>query len=318
MARATLIALLALLALVCASLLAGVAGLDARALLTSGEGWELIRDSRLPRTLAALLTGAALAVAGQIMQLIAQNRFVEPMTAGTGQSAVLGILLTSVLLPGAALPVKMALAALTALVGSLGFFAITRRLPPTQPLLVPLVGLVYGGVIGAATAYAAFQADMLQYLEIWLGGEFSGTMRGRYELLWLAGLAALASYLVADQLSILGLGEAVSLNLGLNYRQVVLAGLVVIALVSGLTVVTVGMIPFVGLVVPNLVSRVAGDNLRRSLPVTALAGAALVLAADLAGRLLIHPFEIPAATVIGILGAAVFLWMLYGRGSHAA
>lgn len=315
--RAMALALAALLALFCASLLAGAAALDAAALL-NGEGWALIRDSRLPRALAAVLTGASLAVAGQIMQLIAQNRFVEPMTAGTGQSAVLGIILATLLWPGGSITLKMLLASATALGGSLGFFAITRRLPPAQPLLVPLVGLVYGGVIGAVAAYAAFQADMLQYLEIWLSGEFSGSMRGRYELLWLAGLAAVLSYLVADQFSILGLGEQASLNLGLNYRQVVLAGLVVIAVVSGLTVVTVGMIPFVGLVVPNLVSRVAGDNLRRSLPITAMAGAALVLAADLVGRLVIHPFEIPAATVIGIIGAAAFLWMIYGRGSHAA
>lgn len=315
--RAAALALLALLALCCASLVAGAAGIDGRS-LASGEAWSLIYDSRLPRTLAALLTGASLAIAGQIMQLISRNRFVEPMTAGTGQSAVLGILLVSLLLPGAPVAMKMALASAAALAGSLGFFAITRRLPPAQPLLVPLVGLVYGGVIGAGAAYAALQADMLQYLEIWVSGDFSGTMRGRYELLWLAGLAMVFSYLVADQFSILGLGEEVSLNLGLNYRQVVLSGLAVISVVAGVTVVTVGMIPFVGLVVPNLVSRAAGDNLRRSLPVTALAGAALVLAADLAGRLVIRPFEVPAATVIGIFGAAVFLWMLYGRGGHAA
>lgn len=281
------------------------------------EAWVVIRDSRLPRTLAALLTGAGLAIAGQIMQLIARNRFVEPMTAGTGQGAVLGILLASVFLPGASIAVKMLLASATALMGSLGFFAITRRLPPSQPLLVPLAGLVYGGVIGGGVTFAAFQTDMLQYLEIWISGEFSGTMRGRYELLWLAGLAALFSYLVADQFSILGLGAEVSLNLGLNYQQVVMSGLAVIAVVSGVTVVTVGLIPFVGLVVPNLVSRFCGDNMRRNLPLTALAGAMLVLASDLAGRLLIHPFEVPAATVIGILGAAAFLWLLYGRGRHA-
>lgn len=315
--RGMALALAALLALFCGSLLVGAATLEPAALL-NGEGWALIRDSRLPRTLAAALTGASLAVAGQIMQMIAQNRFVEPMTAGTGQSAVLGIILATLLMPGSSITFKMLLASAAALMGSLGFFAITRRLPPAQPLLVPLVGMVYGGVIGAIAAYAAFQMDMLQYLEIWLSGEFSGSMRGRYELLWLAGLAAGFSYLVADQFSILGLGEQASLNLGLNYRQVVLAGLVVIAVVSGLTVVSVGMIPFVGLVVPNLVSRVAGDNLRRSLPITAMAGAGLVLAADLVGRLVIQPFEIPAATVIGIVGAAVFLWMLYGRGSHAA
>ena len=281
------------------------------------EIWPLIRDSRFPRTVATLLTGASLAIAGQIMQLIARNRFVEPMTSGTGQSAALGILLTAVFFPAASIGLKMVLASVTALGGSILFFAIIRRLPPTQPLLAPLVGLIYGGIVGAGVTYVAFQADMLQFIEIWMNGEFSGTLRGRYELLWLAGLAAALTYLVADQFSIIGLGEAVSLNLGLNYRQVVLLGLVMISVVTGLTVVTVGMIPFVGLVVPNLVSLVAGDNLRRALPVTAMAGAGLVLAADLAGRLVIYPFEMPVGTVIGIVGSATFLWLLYGGGRLA-
>ncbi len=276
------------------------------------EVWSLIRDSRFPRTVATVLTGASLAIAGQIMQQIARNRFVEPMTAGTGQSAALGILLTAMLFPAASVGLKMVLASLAALGGSLVFFAIVRKLPPTQPLLVPLVGLIYGGVVGAGVTYVAYQADMLQFIGIWMNGEFSGTLRGRYELLWLAGLAAGLSYLVADQLSIIGLGEAVSLNLGLNYRQVVFLGLIVISVVTGLTVVTVGMIPFVGLVVPNLVSQIAGDNLRRSLPLTAMLGAALVLAADIVGRLVIYPFEMPVGTVIGIFGAVAFLWLLYG------
>ncbi len=309
--------LLLLCLLFVGSLFVGATPLVPADLLTA-EAWALIRDSRLPRAFAVVLSGAALAIAGQIMQLIARNRFVEPMTAGTGQSAMLGLLLVSLLMPGAEIGVKMALAALAALLGSLGFFAITRRLPPQEPLLVPLVGIVYGGVIGSTAVYIAFQIDLLQYLDIWMTGEFSGTMRGRYELLWVAGGVAALSYLVADQFSILGLGEAVSLNLGLNYRQVVLSGLVVISVVTGLTVVTVGAIPFVGLVVPNLVSRIAGDNLRRSLPLTAMAGAALVLASDIFARLVVHPFEVPVATVIGMIGAALFLWMLYGRGQHVS
>ncbi len=310
-----LLALAVLAALACASLFVGVIDLAGAA---PGEAWPLIRDSRLPRTAATILTGASLAVAGQIMQQIARNRFVEPMTAGTGQSAALGILLVAIFAPGAGMGAKMVLASGAALVGSLGFFAVVRRLPPTQPLLVPLVGLVYGGVIGAAVTYIAYQAELLQYADtIWMNGEFSGTLRGRYELLWLAALAAGLSLLIADQLSILGLGQHVSLNLGLNYRQIVMAGLVAVSAVTGLTVVTVGMIPFVGLVVPNLISRQFGDNLRRALPLTALAGAGLVLSADLIGRLVIAPFEMPVGTVIGIVGAAMFLWLLYSGGRYA-
>lgn len=306
--------LIALAALACVSLFVGV--IDLRR-VDPAEIWPLIRDSRFPRTFATLLTGASLAIAGQIMQLIARNRFVEPMTSGTGQSAALGILLTAVFFPASSIGVKMVLASTTALGGSILFFAIIRRLPPTQPLLIPLVGLIYGGIVGAGVTYVAFQADMLQFIEIWMNGEFSGTLRGRYELLWLAGLAAALTYLVADQFSIMGLGEAVSLNLGLNYRQIVILGLVMISVVTGMTVVTIGMIPFVGLVVPNLVSLMAGDNLRRTLPITAMAGAGLVLAADLIGRLVIYPFEMPVGTVIGIVGAVVFLWLLYGGGRLA-
>ena len=307
--------LIALAALVSASLMVGAIDLrqtDAAAI------WPLIRDSRFPRTVATLLTGASLAVAGQIMQSISRNRFVEPMTSGTGQSAALGILLATALFPAAPIGLKMGLASITALGGSVLFFALIRRLPPTQPLLVPLVGLIYGGIVGAGVTYVAFQADMLQFIEIWINGEFSGTLRGRYELLWLAGLAAALTYLVADQFSIIGLGEAVSVNLGLNDRQVVMLGLLMISVVTALTVVTVGMIPFVGLVVPNLVSLMAGDNLRRTLPITAMAGAVLVLAADLAGRLVIYPFEMPVNTIIGVVGAVAFLWLLYKGGRHAA
>lgn len=308
--------LILLTVLILASLCVGVigTGLDD---LRDGQMWALIRDSRFPRTAAAVLTGAALAIAGQIMQLISRNRFVEPMTAGTGQSAALGILLVTIFAPAAPIWFKMGLASFAALVGSLGFFLIVRRLPPAQPMLVPLIGLVYGGVIGAGVTYVAYQADLLQFIEIWMNGEFSGTMRGRYELLWIVGVAAALTYGVADQFSILGLGETVSINLGLKYRQVMVLGLVMISVVTALTVVTVGIIPFVGLVVPNLVSRIAGDNLRASLPLTAMLGAGLVLAADLLGRVLIYPFEIPASTVIGVVGAVAFLWLLYGRGRHA-
>ena len=301
--------LAALALLVSASLFVGV--IDIRQ-IEAAEVWPLIWDSRFPRTVATVLTGASLAIAGQIMQLIARNRFVEPMTSGTGQSAALGIMLTVIVFPSASIGLKMAVASITALSGSVLFFMIIRRLPPTQPLLIPLVGLIYGGIVGAGVTYVAFQADMLQYIEIWMNGEFSGTLRGRYELLWLAGLAAALTYLAADQLSIIGLGEAVSINLGLNYRQVVLLGLVMISVVTALTVVTVGMVPFVGLVVPNLISMISGDNLRHTLPQTALAGAGLVLAADLLGRLVNFPFEMPVGTVIGVVGAAMFLWLLYG------
>ncbi|KXF92807.1 iron ABC transporter permease [Phaeobacter inhibens] len=290
------------------------------ALLQDPKAAQLLLISRIPRTLAVILTGATMAVAGVIMQLLVRNRFVEPGTTGTNEAAMLGLLGATLLAPALPIFAKMLCAAVAALLGTLVFLALARRIPPQQPLLVPLVGLVYGGILAAAAGFIAFQADLLQYLAIWMSGEFSGVLSGRYELLWLAGmlagmLAGLA-YLVADQFTIAGLGEMASRGLGLRYGQMLGFGVVVVSLVSALVIVTVGVLPFVGLVVPNLVSRIMGDNLRDSLPVVAATGAGLLLICDVLGRLLRAPYEIPAGTVFGLFGAALFLVMLLRRPAH--
>ncbi len=299
------------------SVFVGVIDLSLAGILRDPEALQLLAVSRLPRTAAALLTGCSMAVSGQIMQILVRNKFVEPISAGTGQAAALGLLLSVLLFPAAGLAVKMSLAAGTALLGTLGFLALVRRLPPTEPLLVPLVGLVYGGILGAVMVFIAFQADLIQYVEVWMLGEFSGVMRGRYELLWLAGIAAFISYLIADQFAILGLGRDISLSLGLNHRQVMAAGLLCVSVVSALTVVTVGMLPFIGLVIPNLVSRRLGDNLRATLPITALLGGVFVLGCDILARMLRHPFEVPVGTIFGVLGSIAFLWLIYTRPRNA-
>lgn len=311
-------ALVLTLALLCGvSLFVGVADLSVMALLSDPAALDLLLTSRGPRTVAVVITGGALAVSGTIMQMIVRNRFVEPMTAGTGQGAALGILLVTLFTPSFPILMKMTLASTVALATSGVFLLIVNKLPPTQPMLVPLVGLIYGGIIGAGVLFVAYQADLLQYIDIWMSGEFSGVLQGRYELLWIAAAVAALSYLAADQFAIVGMGRTASINLGLNYTQVVVIGLLSISVVSALTVVTVGMIPFVGLVVPNIVSRLSGDNLRATLPVTAASGAALVLASDIVGRLIRYPYEIPVGSVFGVLGAVVFLWLLYAPRRHA-
>ncbi|MEM7189964.1 MAG: iron chelate uptake ABC transporter family permease subunit, partial [Pseudomonadota bacterium] len=187
-----------------------------------------------------------------------------------------------------------------------------------QPLLTPIVGLIYGGIVGAIAIFVAYQTDLMQYLGVWMSGEFSGILAGRYEFLWLAGAMAAAAYFVADRFTIAGLGETASKGLGLPYRQVVLLGLVMLSMVSAMVVATVGLIPFVGLVAPNIVSRLMGDNLRASLPVVAGSGAGLVLTADVVGRLIRYPYEIPAGLVCAMIGSVVFLWLLFSRSAGRA
>lgn len=307
---------LTLIALAGISLLVGAADLGA-AMGQEGRAGLIFWISRLPRTLAVILTGAALAVSGVVMQQIVRNRFVEPGTVGTGESAALGLLAVTILFPAAPIWVKMVTAALAGLAGTAVFLQMIRRLPPQEVMLVPLAGLVWSGVLGAVVLHIGWQTDLIQFVQIWLmTGEFSGVIAGRYELLWIAGAAAVLALFAADRFAILGLGEGMATGLGLKPAVVMRLGLVVVSLVTALVMATVGMVPFVGLVVPNIVSRIMGDNLRRSLPVTALGGAVLLLACDIAGRLIIHPYEVPVGTVLGILGAVLFLILLWRAPRH--
>ncbi|GGL58093.1 iron ABC transporter permease [Wenxinia marina] len=308
MTRTALVAGVTLALLAGASVLVGAASLSGD--LDAGL---LLAVSRLPRTAAALLAGAGLALAGAVVQLSVQNRLVEPGLVGTPESAMLGLMAVTLAAPGASLIVKMAVAAAAALVGTLGFLALSRRVPRQDPILLPLVGLIYGGILGSAALWIAWTTDLVQYLGIWTSGEFSGVLRGRYELLWIVAAVTVALYAVADRITLLGLGEDAARSLGLDYRQTLLAGLVLVAVTVAVVVVSVGAIPFVGLVVPNLVSRWRGDDLRRNLPLIAWAGAASVLACDIAGRLIRWPYEIPAGTIFAVAGAGLFLWLLHAR-----
>ncbi|GAA0307282.1 ABC transporter permease [Rhodovulum strictum] len=283
-----------------------------------GAGW-LIAVSRFPRTAAALLAGMGLALAGVVVQQAVRNRLVEPALTGTPEAAMLGLLAVTMLAPGAAILWKMSVATAAAMIGTAGFLALATRLPRQDPMMLPLVGLIYGGILGAIGLWLAWNADLMQYLGTWRLGEFSGVVQGRYELLWAIAALAVLLYALADRITLLGLGEAQARSLGLNHAQTRALGLAVVSAITALVIVTVGALPFVGLVAPNLVSRWRGDNLRANLPLVAAGGAGLVLAADILGRLIRHPYEIPSATVFGVFGAWVFLWLLHAaprRGGH--
>jgi len=312
-------AVIALPLLAATSLFVGVSNVSIGTLLsddTSARAGQVLMISRVPRTLALMLAGAGMAVSGMIMQMLARNRFVEPSTAGTVESASLGILTVMLLAPDMPVFARMIVASLFALAGTALFLAILRRIPLRSVLIVPLVGIMLGGVISAVTTFFAFRYDMLQSMNAWTTGDFSGVLRGRYELLWISFALTVAAYLAADRFTVAGMGEAFATNIGLNYRRVVALGLAIVSMVTAAVVVTVGMIPFLGLIIPNVVSLAMGDNLRRSLPWIAVSGAGFVLACDIVGRLILHPYEIPIGAVIGVVGSALFLYLLLRKNAR--
>jgi iron complex transport system permease protein len=295
------------------SLLIGASDLSLTALFSPQEGERAVQIlvvSRIPRTVALILAGTAMAVAGLIMQMLTQNRFVEPSTAGTVESACLGLLVVTLYAPDLPVIGKMLVAAAFALAGTALFLRILRRVPLRSVLTVPLVGIMLGGIISAITTFFAYRFDLMQSLNAWTTGDFSGVLRGRYELLWVTFVLTLLAYAAADRLTLAGMGRDFATNLGLRYRSIVSFGLIIVSMVTATVVVTVGMMPFLGLIVPNVVSMMIGDNMRRALPWVAVMGAGLVLACDVVGRVVYYPYEVPIGTIMGIVGSALFLILL--------
>ncbi|MFC3221186.1 ABC transporter permease [Tianweitania populi] len=302
-----------------ASLFVGVSDVSFSTLFGSdGRALQVLLISRIPRTIALVLAGAGMAVAGTIMQMLARNRFVEPSTAGTVESATLGILTVMLFAPGLPVIAKAAVAATFAMAGTSLFLAIIRRIPLRSILLVPLVGIMLGGVINAVSTFFAYRFDMLQSLGAWTSGDFSGVLRGRYELLWISFALTVVAYMAARRFTVAGMGDDFTTNIGLNYRRIVALGLAIVSMVTAVVVVTVGMIPFLGLIIPNVVSMMLGDNLKRSLPWVATLGAGFVLACDIVGRLILYPYEVPIGTVVGVVGSVFFLYLLLRKNARVA
>ncbi|QTL47753.1 ABC transporter permease [Priestia aryabhattai] len=300
------------------SLFIGVQDLSAVDLfhLTKEESQTLF-FSRFPRLLSIIMAGMSLSICGLIMQQITRNKFVSPTTAGTMDWARLGVLISLLVFASASPLLKMSIAFIFSLAGNLLFMRILDRIKFNDTIYIPLVGLMLGSIVSSLATFIAYKYDLIQNLSSWLQGDFSLVVKGRYELLYLSIPLLIIAYLYADKFTVAGMGESFSINLGVKYKQIVNIGLVIVSLITSITILTVGMLPFLGLIIPNIVSIYRGDHLRKSLPHTALLGAVFVLACDILGRIIIFPYEISIGLMVGVIGSAIFLFMLVRRGRYA-
>jgi iron complex transport system permease protein len=314
-------AILAVLLLILSilSLFVGVLDITPGALLAGDiEQLEIFLISRLPRLLAILCTGVGMSVAGLIMQQLCMNKFVSPTTGATISSAQFGILLALLFLPNSTLMGRAVFAFAAAILGTWIFVWFIQRIRFKDVVMVPLVGIMFGNVIGGLTNYLAYKYEMTQALSSWLVGHFSLVLRGRYEIVWLTVPLVILAFLFANHFNIVGMGKDFSKNLGVPYNLVLFMGLTIAAMITASVVVVVGSISYIGLIVPNLVSMFKGDRIRGTLVDTALFGAIFVLVCDMIGRVAIAPYELPIELIIGILGSILFIGLLlyrlkYGR-----
>ncbi|PID01204.1 iron ABC transporter permease [Sporosarcina sp. P2] len=281
------------------------------------EATEIFLISRVPRLVAILLAGAGMSIAGLIMQQLSRNKFVSPTTAGTLDATKLGILVSMLIFTNATLLEKMAVSFTFALLGTFLFMQILERIKFKDAIFIPLVGLMFGNILSSIATFFAFKANVIQNMSAWLQGDFSMIMKGRYELLYISIPVLIITYLYANRFTVAGMGEDFSKNLGLAYKSIVNIGLILVALITTTVVLTVGLIPFLGLIIPNIVSIFKGDHLQKTLPHTALLGAIFLLICDILGRVIIFPYEISISLMVGVIGSAIFLFLLFRGKAYA-
>lgn len=303
--RSFALAIIAVAALGVISLATGVYDIRGQA-----DGWNMFFITRVPRTAALMLTGAAMSMAGLVMQLITQNRLVEPTTTGTIEWAGLGLLLVYLIAPMPTLVLRMTGAIVFSFAGTMIFFLFLRGVRLRSSLIVPIIGMMLGAVVSAFSTFIGLTFNMTQNIENWFVGSFAAVQVGRYEYLWLIIIITALIYIYADKLTLVGLGEDVATSLGVNYSRTVLLGTALISFAVGIVTAIIGNLPFLGLIVPNVVSMYRGDHLRSNLPWVCLLGMGTITLCDIISRVIIMPFEVPVSLILGTAGAVVFILIL--------
>ena len=278
---------------------------------------EIILLTRIPRLIAILLTGMSLSICGLIMQQLTQNKFVSPTTAGTMDCAKFGILISLIFFTGASFFTQTIIASIFALLGSFIFIQILRKIKLKDVIFVPLIGLMFGGIINAITTFFAYALNYIQNIQGWLQGSMANVMQGNYELLYISLPLFILAYFLAHKITIAGMGEDLALNLGVSYNTILFLGLIIVSIITSIVIVSIGVIPFLGLIIPNLVAIYRGDNLKKNLIYIALCGALFLLICDIISRLVIFPFEMPLSITTGVLGSLIFIFLLLKRKTYA-
>ena len=297
------------------SLFVGVTNISVNDILSFNiDKIQILLISRLPRLIAIIVAGVGLSISGLIMQQISKNKFVSPTTAATADFAKLGILFCIMIIPGATIMQKMIISFIFAGLGTILFMKMIKAIKIKNIIFIPLIGMMLGKIIGSITTCFAYKYDLVHNISSWMEGDMSLIMKGSYELLYLSVPMVIIAFLYANKFTIVGMGEDFAINLGVNYNFVVNVGLAIVSLICAVTIITVGNIPFLGLIIPNIVSLYSGDNLKKTLYHTALLGPIFLLACDILGRFIIFPFEMSISLTVGVIGSIIFLYMII-RGS---
>ena len=285
-----------------------------------GQGTEanhtILWDIRIPRVFLALLIGANLAASGALLQAVMQNPLADPGLTGVSSGAAVTVLFIMLVLPG-----YSALIPLFAIVGG-GIAALMvyiwawKKQGGFTPVRIILSGVavnaVFGGVIGLLSI---LYSDKLPAALQWMNGSLSGKSMGDVmTILPYSVVGWIAALLCIRSANILRLGEQVAHNLGQNLNRLRFTLSLIAVYLAAISVSTVGLVGFVGLIVPHMARMLMGSDYRMNLPFGLVLGSLVLLVADTLGRTLFAPLEIPAGIVMAIVGGPYFLYLMRKGG----
>ncbi|MGR7497417.1 FecCD family ABC transporter permease [Klebsiella aerogenes] len=275
---------------------------------------RIIVDLRLVRLAAALLTGAALGVAGVLLQTVIRNPLGEPHILGLNAGASLAVVATSAL--GLSVGDFPAARPLTAACGAALLFGGVMALASAgrggaTPLRITLCGVAISAFASAVTAaILILDEQTLLAMRTWLAGDLAGLNWATLQAALVPALSGMGlALLLAPRLNVLALGDKVAMGLGVNLAQTRLLGLAAIALLCGAAVAVAGPIGFVGLVVPHVVRRLITQDIRLALPLAAPVGALVLVLADIAARTIVAPQELATGAMTALVGAPLFIFI---------
>ena len=275
--------------------------------------FQIIYNLRLPRTLLGALVGAALAVAGVILQAVMRNPLASPgiigVSSGAGVAAVTALMIFPAL-SGWLIPIAFAGAFVTAM--AVYLLAWKRGVEPVRLLLA---GVAVSSLLGAmSTAIMLFNSEKVAGILDFAIGSLSTRSWPQLELVApyiIAGLAV--AFIIAPKLNVLGLGDEIAVGLGMNVERMRLGFIALAALLAAAAVSVAGLLGFVGLIAPHIVRMLIGGDSKFLIPGAAVFGAVLVVGSDTAGRVVIAPEELPLGIIMALLGPPFFLWLLRRR-----
>lgn len=281
-----------------------------------GDKLLMIREIRLPREIAAILVGAALAVSGAIMQGMTKNPLADPGLLGLTAGANAALAITMAFFPSVNYFGIIIVCFIGAAVGVIFVFGVSSiKKGGFTPLRIVLAGAAVSTFLNALAEGIAVYFKISKEVSMWTAGGMMGTSWKQLQIIApfiLIGI--MAALFLSRQLTILSMSEEVAVGLGQKTTQVKVMLSIIIILLAGAAVALVGNMVFIGLMIPHMVRAIVGSDYRYIIPMSVILGAALMLLADTIGRTVHAPYETPVAAIVAIMGLPFFLFLVRKGG----